>query len=262
MSDTDPFKNPSSGSLNGAELPPTEPMPTTPAPYGAAPAPSWAPQADAAAQQPQYTQNSYGTADASQASAGDNGYAPPAYAAQPPYAAPAGSQAYGQNTSGASRPAGFDGVSIAALVTGLLGFAFVAIVLGAVGMRRTAQAVRKGTWMAVTGLVLGIIATIAWTAVITGVIVASLDVADGIQQSIEDGTVDGWDYDVNYDAQNYGDDPELDALYDQCGAGDDAACDDLYWASTYGSEYEQFASDCGGRGMPTGQLYCNPDDQW
>ncbi|WP_084078912.1 DUF4190 domain-containing protein [Demequina sp. NBRC 110057] len=258
MTDTDPFKNPSSGSRS--DVPVTEPMPVTPAPYGQEPAPSWAPQADAGS--PGYTQHSYGQADASASP-----YAAPA--GQPgPYVAPPmgdasqyGTTQYGSAPYGTpSQQRGTDGVSIAALVTGLLSLAFVAIVLGAMGLRRTAQGARKGTWMAVTGLVLGILGTIAWTAVITGAIVASLDVADRVQETIEDGDW-GSDY-YNSDAQAYGDDPTLDALYDQCGAGDDAACDELYWSTTTGTEYEEFALDCGGRGMPTGQWYCDPESQW
>ena len=47
---------------------------------------------------------------------------------------------------------------------------------------------------------------------------------------------------------NYGDDPYLDSLYDQCADGNDQACNDLYSQSFGGSEYEEFALMCGGRG--------------
>jgi len=39
----------------------------------------------------------------------------------------------------------------------------------------------------------------------------------------------------------YGDDPEFDALWDLCEAGDYEACEDLYWNSPLNSEYEAFA---------------------
>ncbi len=50
------------------------------------------------------------------------------------------------------------------------------------------------------------------------------------------------------DADDYGDDPELDALHDGCAAGDATACDDLYWQSPFGSAYEAFGATCGNVG--------------
>lgn len=44
-----------------------------------------------------------------------------------------------------------------------------------------------------------------------------------------------------------GDDPALDVLYDACAAGDGSACDRLFEQAPVGSEYESFASTCGGR---------------
>lgn len=52
--------------------------------------------------------------------------------------------------------------------------------------------------------------------------------------------------------QAYGDDPRLDSLWDDCGGGDDRACDILYIQSSVGSDYEQFAFDCAGRGLSSG----------
>ena len=49
------------------------------------------------------------------------------------------------------------------------------------------------------------------------------------------------------DADNYGDDPTLDAMWDACEAGDGAACDDLYFSSPFGSAYESFGDTCGNR---------------
>ena len=47
---------------------------------------------------------------------------------------------------------------------------------------------------------------------------------------------------------NYGYNAYLDNLYDQCADGNDQACNDLYFQSFGGSEYEEFALTCGGRG--------------
>ena len=47
-------------------------------------------------------------------------------------------------------------------------------------------------------------------------------------------------------ALTYGDDPDLDLLWDACEAGGFDACDELYGRAPVGSEYERFASTCGG----------------
>ncbi len=59
----------------------------------------------------------------------------------------------------------WDGVSIAALVTGAVGLGPVPIVLGAMGAARTAGRRRRGRWMAWVGLGLGLASTLAWVAV-------------------------------------------------------------------------------------------------
>jgi hypothetical protein len=53
-----------------------------------------------------------------------------------------------------------------------------------------------------------------------------------------------------------GDDPALDALYDGCAAGDGTACDQLFDQAPVGSDYELFASTCGGR---RAELRCGPE---
>lgn len=58
----------------------------------------------------------------------------------------------------------WDGVSVAALVTGILGLGPVPVVLGAVGTRRTARRQRRGRAMAWTGLVLGVLSILSWMA--------------------------------------------------------------------------------------------------
>lgn len=266
MTEYDPFRQPSSGARKDSDVPVTEPMPTTPASFEPQATPSWAPEGAPAATPaaPAYAAAPAPTAGSAQAPGASPNYDGQASAAPPsgpPLAYGAGGSAYAYGPTTASKPQ-YDGVSIAAFVTGLLGFAVVSIALGAVGLRRTAEGVRRGTWMAVTGLILGVIATIAWSAAATTMVLGAA-VVGGLEgpngESFTEQLEESWGY---LDAQNYGDDPELDALYDQCAAGDDVACDELYWDSAAGSEYESFAQDCGGRGMPAGQFYCDPDSQW
>jgi hypothetical protein len=56
--------------------------------------------------------------------------------------------------------------------------------------------------------------------------------------------------------QNYGDDADLDLLYDDCEAGRNEACDLLFFESSAESEYETFATSCGGRS--DGFSWCTP----
>ena len=57
------------------------------------------------------------------------------------------------------------------------------------------------------------------------------------------------------DGDDYGDNPELDALHDACTAGDAEACDELYWSSPIGSAYEAYGNTCGDR-FPSGVVTC------
>ncbi len=55
-------------------------------------------------------------------------------------------------------------LAVAALVTGVLGLGPVAVVLGAVGLHRVRARARRGRGLALAGLVLGIVGTLAWAA--------------------------------------------------------------------------------------------------
>jgi S1-C subfamily serine protease len=76
---------------------------------------------------------------------------------------------------------------------------------------------------------------------------------------------DDWapDYDdwASGGPQSYGDDDTLDGLYDSCAAGDLGACDDLWWSSAYGSDYEAFATTCGGTSDPSFGT-CESSAEW
>lgn len=52
---------------------------------------------------------------------------------------------------------------------------------------------------------------------------------------------------VDYLGDNYGDNPELDALWDSCEDGDMDACNDLYTSSPPLSGYDEFGTTCGNR---------------
>lgn len=206
MSSTDPFLQ----------------VPGDDARAASAPQPAYAPQ-------PGYTQPGY---------APQAGYAQPGYS-QPPaptYTAPS---PYQQPTSG-----GTDGISIAALVTGLLGTGPLAVVLGAVGLRRTADGRRGGTAMAWVGLAFGLVATVVWTAVVTASVMASVEISEAFEDVMETSQ------------STYGDDPYLDGLWDACDQGDMVACDDLFNESPLGSDYESFGESCGELGLPEDQVWC------
>jgi hypothetical protein len=71
----------------------------------------------------------------------------------------------------------------------------------------------------------------------------------GIMADCGEELFDGGGFDVDTSGvDDYGDDPELDALHDGCAAGDATACDDLYWQSPFGSAYEAFGATCGNVG--------------
>ncbi|MCG7284382.1 DUF4190 domain-containing protein [Cellulomonas sp. ACRRI] len=180
-----------------------------------------------------------------------------------------------------------DGVSIAALVTGILGTGVVALVLGIIGLRRTKKNGTQGRGFAIAGVVLGGLGVLSW--IVVGVLIGTAVVAHNnemadLRSSCESGDMQACD-DLFYAAPSgsddeefgdtcggrtdgstlctsvdptrwaYGDDAELDGLWDACAAGDLAACDSLYTSAPSGSEYEEFGSTCGG--TTDGSTYCD-----
>ncbi|HEY0188941.1 MAG TPA: DUF4190 domain-containing protein [Cellulomonas sp.] len=175
--------------------------------------------------------------------------------------------------------ADIDGVSIAALVTGILGLAVVPLALGIVGLRRTKRNGTGGRGFAVAGTILGAIGTIGWivTAIVIAVVlhnhstqVAELrtdcaggDMAacDSLYRTAWSGTAEkefgrtcggladgtGWCDSTGGTVRTYGDDTTLDALWDSCAAGDMTDCDSLYSTSPQDSDYESFGITCGDR---------------
>lgn len=154
----------------GSDLPPTH------QPYGQQPPPPPAPYGQPSGQygQAPYGQPPYGQAPYGQAPHGQQPYG------QSPYG-----QQYDTWQGGNDATKGTDGFSIAALVSGVICCAVPALVLGIVGIIRTGGGARKGRWMAVTGLVLGLVGTVLW--VLAGVGLSQVDWSSSDPMSLEQG---------------------------------------------------------------------------
>jgi len=75
-----------------------------------------------------------------------------------------------------------DGVSIAALVTGILGLGVVPVVLGIVGLKRTKATGTSGRGMSIAGIVLGAISFVVWSIVLLGIVLAAMNVGTTANQ--------------------------------------------------------------------------------
>jgi hypothetical protein len=106
-------------------------------------------------------------------------YADSPYASPTPYDTPT---QYGTPTPGT------DGVSVAALVTGILQLGVVPLVLGIVGLRRVKRSGRSGKGMAIAGIVLGALSTLGWTVLLVVIIAlaGSDEFRDGVRSGFED----------------------------------------------------------------------------
>ncbi|MCA5892046.1 septum formation family protein [Isoptericola sp. NEAU-Y5] len=87
----------------------------------------------------------------------------------------------------APRPAGTDGVAIAALVTGILWMGVIAIGLGIAGLVRTRRSGRGGRGLAIAGIVLGSVGVVGWFALI------GLAVAAWNSDDFREGFQSGWE---------------------------------------------------------------------
>lgn len=147
---------------------PSDPAPPT-EPYGQTPYPQ-TPYPQAPGQPP------YGQTPQPPNPYGQNPPPPNPYGQNPYGQAPQGGQPYGQSPytswQGGNDPSrGTDGFSIAAFVTALTCcMGIPAVVLGIIGIRRTREGRMKGRWMAVTGIVLGVLGTLLSVAVIAGIV--------------------------------------------------------------------------------------------
>ncbi len=292
MSNWPPDQNPGADS-NGAGGPPDPPGQDGNQPYGQPYAPQpeqpYAPQPEQPhAPQPhqdqQYSQQPYS----------QQPYSQQPYASQPPhnqqYGEMYGEQGYqaspyppsgfggappppgpGSNQFGTPPPpAGTNGLSIAALVTGILALGPIAIGLGIAGLVKTNRTGQKGKGLAIAGIILGAL----W--IIAGSVFVILDRNSGPDYgehraevaACEDGDMDAcndlyWAAPFGSPAEEIADtcggtvpeggrgglcnDPEeLAELTSKCEAGDMEACDDLYWSAPYGSDEEKIATTCGG----------------
>jgi hypothetical protein len=123
------------------------------------------------------------------ASPGTPPYPSPYGAGQPPGPAPGEPSPYE-----APRPAGTDGVAIASLVTGILGLALVAVGLGIAGLVRIKKSGRSGKGLAIAGIVLGALGTVAWTFLVVFFVwlVNDEDFQDSFQEGFQEGFNDSY----------------------------------------------------------------------
>ncbi|MGW6130954.1 DUF4190 domain-containing protein [Cellulomonas sp. NPDC055163] len=113
----------------------------------------------------------------------DAPYPPADTAAYPP--AGYGQPGYGQPGYGQPAPVsrGTDGMSIAALVTGILGLGVVPIVLGILGLKRTKANGTSGRGLSIAGIVLGALSFIAWIVLAISLTIASNAIVDSVNEA-------------------------------------------------------------------------------
>lgn len=110
---------------------------------------------------------------ADQPAYGQTAYVQPQYG-QPQYGQPA----YGQPP----RVTSTDGMSIAALITGILGLGAVPLGLGIAGLKRTKRDGTSGRGMAIAGIVLGTLSLVAGLALTVAVLVGGLAFSDAVDE--------------------------------------------------------------------------------
>ncbi len=141
-------------------------------------------------------------------------------------------------------------LAIVALVTGVLWLGPIPLGFGIAALQRIKRTQSQGSGFAVAGIILGIISTLSYIAL---VIIMWL-IGSAIWRDFD--SVDGGNYEYSdTGSADYGDDAELDALWNSCEAGDGTACDDLYILSEGGTSYEEFGGSCGGR-FPDTDEHC------
>lgn len=138
---------------------------------------------------------------------GDQPAPPPAYGQQPP--------AYGYGAYSGANEAGrsWSGTAIAAFVTSLFCCGLPSVILGIIGLLRTGEGKGKGRWMAVTGLVLGVVGiAVQVAAVVGGVWIFSntvtpdnAEVGECVELDEDDDSVTMWKQDCSdeHDAEIY-----------------------------------------------------------
>lgn len=130
-------------------------------------------------------------------------------------------------------PAGAtDSVSVGALITGVLGGGVIALVLGILGLRRTANGARRGRGMAIAGTVLGGVGILVWLLVVVLIATAG-------SRSSNDRYTNAWTSTAQENVDTYA---------DGCRDGDMSDCDSLWIWADPDSEEEALAESCNGLG--------------
>lgn len=125
----------------------------------------------------------------------------PPYAAPGPYTTPGVDPAtpppgYGTPYAAPQQPR-TDGVSIAALVTGILGMALIPLGLGIAGVVRTKDPARSGRGLAIAGIVLGALGTVGWAILVGAVLFVANNqdfqdaFTEGFEESYQEGLQEG-----------------------------------------------------------------------
>lgn len=100
------------------------------------------------------------------------GQAPPPPHGQPPYGQPPyGDSPYGQTPFANEAPKSTDPVSIIGFILSLTCcLSIVGAIMGAIGLRRTKNGQRRGRWAAISGLIIGVLGTLAFAGIIVAVV--------------------------------------------------------------------------------------------
>jgi hypothetical protein len=146
------------------------------------------------------------------------------------------------------------GFAIAALVLSLVGGAILGVVFGILALNDIKKTGKQGRGMAIAGIVIGAVASVAWIFFWIAMAVAANSIEDYDYTPSDFGDTSTYvPPAVPADPGDAAVDTLLSDLYGQCADGDMAACDSLYFAAPMGSEQEAFGQTCGGR-EPAGYL--------
>lgn len=116
---------------------------------------------------------------------------------------------------------GTDGLAIGALVTGILSLGIVPIVLGALALARVRKSGQSGHGMAIAGIVLGALSTLAWTVGIIFVVIAGAEgFREGFEESYEESAGESFQESIDETVESLGETSDI--AVGECFADPDA----------------------------------------